>query len=76
MFNIKKLRRRTHMETTIDVKGLPEGRIQYLKNLIALWQKQDAHSQQDEEDDVKPSDFIVKHSNVKGGEVTRAMAYE
>ena len=28
------------------------------------------------DDDVKPSDFIVKHSNVKGGRVTRAMAYE
>lgn len=62
------------METTLDVQGLRKERVSYLKDLIELWKKQDQPGQQ-EEDDVKPSDFIVKHSNVKGGRVTRAMAY-
>ena len=64
------------MEATLDVQGLPKERIDYLKNLIELWKKQDQSQPQGEDDDIKPSDFIVKHSNVKGGKVTRAMAYE
>lgn len=65
------------METTLDVKGLPKERIAYLQNLITLWKKQDQNRHQEtEEGNVKPSDFIVKDSDVKGGRVTRAMAYE
>ena len=64
------------MEATLDVQGLPKERIDYLKNLIELWKKQDQSQPQGEDDDIKPSDFIVKHSNVKGGKVTRSMAYE
>lgn len=29
------------METILDVQDLPEDRIEYLRNLIALWKKQD-----------------------------------
>ena len=64
------------MEATLNIQGLRKERIEYLKHLVELWKKQDQPGQQAAEDDVKPSDFIVKHSNVKGGRVTRAMAYE
>ena len=67
------------METlTLDVQGVPEEKINYLRQLVELWKRQDKvrHEKPEEEDDVKPSDFVVKHSNVKGGIVTREMAYE
>ncbi len=67
------------METlTLDVQGVPEEKINYLQQLVELWKGQ-AKARPEEQrdvDDVKPSDFIVKHSNVKGGIVTREMAYE
>ena len=68
------------METlTLDVRGVSEEKINYLQQLVELWKGQGKarpEEQQGDEDDVKPSDFIVKHSNVKGGIVTREMAYE
>ncbi len=63
----------------LDVKGLPQEKVNYLQQLIERWKEQTKarpEEQREDEDDVKPSDFIVKHSNVKGGIVTRAMAYE
>lgn len=68
--------RGTYMEATLNIQGLRKERVEHLKYLVELWKKQDQPEQQAEEDDVKPSDFIVKHSNVKDGRVTRAMAYE
>ena len=67
------------METTLDVAGLSEERIQYLKNLVAVWKARDKHS-----DGLQPiikrkvasSEFIVKDSDVVGGDLTRAMAYD
>ncbi len=69
------------MKTTLDIEGLPKERVAYLKDLIMLWKKQGEDQPQKaeedaEEDDVKPSDFIVKKSHIIGGEMTRAMAYE
>ncbi len=32
------------METTLDVAGLPEDRIQYLKNLVAIWKARGENS--------------------------------
>ena len=64
---------------TLDIKGLPQEKVNYLQQLIERWKEQAkarTENQPGDEDDVKPSDFIVKHSNVKGGRVTRAMAYE
>ena len=29
------------METVLDVRGLPDERVEYLKNLITIWRKQD-----------------------------------
>ena len=67
------------METALDVAGLPEERIQYLKDLIAIWKGQGEDSdglQPITKRKVDPSEFIVKDSDVIGGEVTRAMAYD
>ena len=67
------------METTLDVAGLPEDRIQYLKNLVAIWKARSEHSDELQpiiKRKVAPSEFIVKDSDVVGGEVTRAMAYD
>ena len=74
-----KSQRRAQMETTLDVAGLPEERIQYLKSLIATWKGQSRDSdglQPIAKRKVDPSEFIVKDSDVIGGEVTRAMAYD
>ena len=67
------------METTLDVVGLPEERIQYLKNLVAVWKTRGECSdglQPIIKRKVVPSEFIVKDSDVVGGEVTQAMAYD
>ena len=67
------------METTLDVAGLPEERIKYLKNLVAVWKTRGECSdglQPIIKRKVVPSEFIVKDSDVVGGEVTRAMAYD
>ena len=74
-----KSRPRTLTETTLDVAGLPKEKIQYLKDLIALWSEQAEDSEGIQfitKRKVDPSEFIVKNSNVIGGEVTRAMAYD
>ena len=67
------------METlTLNVQGVPEEKINYLRQLVELWKgqaKARPEKQQGDEDDVKPSDFIVRDSMIEGG-VTRAMAYE
>lgn len=67
------------METlTLDVRGVPEEKINYLQQLVELFKGQAKacpEDQQGGEDDVKPSDFIVRDSMIEGG-VTRAMAYE
>jgi hypothetical protein len=64
------------MEATLNLQGLRQERIEYLKHLVEFWKKHDLSGQQTTEDEVKPADFIVKRSDVKGGRVTRAMAYE
>ncbi len=66
------------METlTLDVQGVSEEKINYLQQLVELWkgQAKTRPEEQGDEDDVKPSDFIVRDSMIEGG-VTRAMAYE
>ena len=60
----------------IDVQGLPKEKVDYLQRLVEQWKQEQEPAPEQEDDDVKPSDFIVKHSNVKGGIVTREMAYE
>ena len=67
------------METILDVSGLPKERIQYLKNLVAVWKARGEYNdglQPIIKRKVAPSEFIVKDSDVVGGELTRAMAYD
>ena len=67
------------METKLDVAGLPEERIQYLKNLVAVWKARGEHSdglQPIIKRKVAPSEFIVKDSDIVGGELARAVAYD
>ena len=70
------------MEKTLNVGGLPEERIQYLKDLIALWKKHGAGEKTPGapkpiiKRKVDPSEFLVVKSRVIGGEVTRAMVYD
>ena len=69
------------METTIDVKGLPEDRIHYLKNLIELWRKQDEKRQQENEDKqstADPDNDIVfsTHPSKVIGPLTRDEIYD
>ena len=70
------------METTLDIRGLPEERVEYLKNLIELWKK-DETKEQDQKTPksivkrkVRPEELIVRKSHIIGGKITRAMAYE
>ena len=64
---------------TIEVEGLPEEKVSYLEQLIRRWrveeQTQAEEQHESDEEDVKPSDFIVKKSHIIG-ELTRAAAYE
>ena len=67
------------METILDVSGLPKERIQYLKNLVAVWKARGEYNdglQPIIKRKVAPSEFILKDSDVVGGELTRAMAYD
>ena len=69
------------METTLDVRGLPEDRIEYLKHLITLWKDQETKAPSltvptTVKRNVHPSEFLVVKSHVIGDEVTRAMAYD
>ncbi|MEW6756081.1 MAG: hypothetical protein AB1505_34660 [Candidatus Latescibacterota bacterium] len=65
------------METTLDVRGLPVERVAYLKSLIQHWRRQaQPQAPLEGEDDVRPTDFIIKSSRIIGGEMTRAMAYD
>jgi len=63
----------------VDVRGIPDEKIGELERLIERW-RQEARIT-DEPVSIKrrkvdPSEFIVKESDVIGGEVTRAMAYD
>ena len=63
---------------TLDVRGLPEEKVQYLQELIERWKQQEQTTDAPtpiKKRKVDPSEFIVRHSNIKG-ELTRAMAYE
>ena len=59
---------------TLDVRDIPDEKVRYLEQLIELWKGQSKAHQQ-EGDDVNPSDFIVRDSQIQGG-LIRAMAYE
>jgi hypothetical protein len=69
------------METTIDVKGLPEDRIEYLKNVVELWKKQAQERLQDDgvgRSSVEPDDDIVfaTHRSKVIGPLTRNEIYD
>lgn len=69
------------METTIDVKGLPEDRIEYLKNVVELWKKQaQEHLQADdvERSLVEPDNDIefATHPSKVIGPLTRNEIYD
>jgi len=70
------------METTLDIRGLPEERVEYLKSLIELWKKDETEEQDQKtpksivKRKVRPEEFIVKKSHIIGGNMTRAMVYE
>ena len=63
----------------LDVRGLPEEKVQHLQQLIERWRQQ--KQAEDALEPIKkrkvdPSEFIVKESHIIGGKMTRAMAYE
>jgi len=70
------------METTLDIRGLPEERVEYLKSLTKLWKKDETKEQEQKtpkpivKRKVRPEEFIVKKSRIIEGKMTRAMAYE
>lgn len=77
--------RMAHMGTMLDIQDLPDDRVEYLKNLIALWRKQEGQEKKKQtrsiptpivKRKVSPDEFIVKKSHVIGGTMTRAMAYD
>ena len=67
---------------TLDVQGLSKARVDYLKELIELWKKQDSRPQEEADLQVRGSDldkdivFATHQSHIIGGKITRAMAYE
>ena len=61
---------------TIDVRGLPKEKVDYLQQLVRQWKWEQKPAPTQEEDDVKPSDSTVVKSHIIGGKLTRAMAYE
>ena len=61
---------------TIDVRGLPKEKVDYLQQLVRRWKQEQKPTAAQEGDDVKPSDFTVQKSHIIGGKLTRAMAYE
>ena len=69
------------MERILDIGDLPDDRVEYLKNLIALWKKQDYQHQEAAGDAAQGSDldkdivFATHKSHVIGG-ISRATAYE
>ena len=69
------------METTIDVKGLPKDRIEYLKNMVELWKKQiqnSARKNEIEADFAAPDRDIVfaTHPSKVIGPLTRDEIYD
>ena len=67
---------------TIDVTGLPKDRIEYIKNMIALWKKQDNGAENAippvpdiPKRKVDPSEFAVTDSKLKAP-YSRDLAYE
>ena len=64
------------METTIDVKGLPEDRIEYLKNMVALWKKQARDSSREEAADPDNDIIFATHPSKVIGSLTRDEIYD
>ncbi len=69
------------MGKTLDVEGLHEDRIQYLKDLVELWKEQDNQVQKAADDQAlgndldQDIDFATHKSHIIGG-ISRATAYE
>ena len=69
---------------TLDIKGLPKDKVHYLQQLIKQWRMEQEAAQAPPANALKPilkrkvdpSEFLVVKSQVIGGEVTRAMAYD
>ena len=63
----------------VDVRGFPDEKVCELERLIERW-KQAAQATDGPQPIIKrnvdPAEFIVRDSDVIGGEVTRAMAYD
>ena len=59
---------------TLDVRGLPEEKVRQLEQIIKIW-KTEAETHEEYDEDVNPTDFIVRDSDIKGT-LTRAMAYD
>ena len=68
------------MERILDVGDLPDDRIEYLENLVALWRKQDSQQQKGAGDVAQENDldkdivFATHKSHIIGG-ISRATAY-
>jgi hypothetical protein len=64
---------------TLDVTGLPDEKVRYLKQLIEQWKRQEAASAAVPaipKRTVDPSEFLTKPSYILGGVVRREMAYD
>jgi hypothetical protein len=69
-----------HMETVLDVRDLPDERVEYLKNLITLWRKQNQdHPKEKSEKAVKEEDrdiVFTAHPSKVIGRLTRQEIYD
>ena len=68
------------METVLDVRGLPDERVEYLKNLITIWRKQDQdRSEEKIEKNVDREDqdiVFTTHPSKVIGRLTRQEIYD
>lgn len=60
------------METTLDVRDLPDEQVQWLKRVIEGLRMQDKQEKKQNKD----STFATHDSDVMGGEFSRKNAYE
>ena len=68
------------METVLDVRDLPDERVEYLKNLITLWRKQDQDRPEEKNEkavDREDQDIVfTAHPSKVIGRLTRQEIYD
>ncbi len=65
------------MGTVLDVQDLPDDRVEYLKNLIVLWRKQEQNRQHQEKKAQKKEAIVFStHDSKPLGPITRDEIYD